>query len=79
MENNAPVPQTAFARVNQSERWNSRIQGEPVGKMELSNHGKGLMQFICRHGGQNLTLCLTAQESRGAKNIFGDVGFQSAL
>jgi hypothetical protein len=25
MENNAPVPQTAFASVNQSARWNSRI------------------------------------------------------
>jgi hypothetical protein len=25
MENNAPVPQTAFASVNQSASWNSRI------------------------------------------------------
>jgi hypothetical protein len=25
MENSAPVPQTAFASVNQSARWNSRI------------------------------------------------------
>ena len=25
MENNAPVPLTAFASVNQSARWNSRI------------------------------------------------------
>jgi hypothetical protein len=25
MEKSAPVPQTAFARVNQSARWNSRI------------------------------------------------------
>lgn len=25
MENNAPVPEAAFASVNQSARWNSRI------------------------------------------------------
>jgi hypothetical protein len=25
VENRAPVPQTAFARVNQSAKWNSRI------------------------------------------------------
>jgi hypothetical protein len=28
MENNAPVPQTAFASVNQSARWNSRIMAK---------------------------------------------------
>ena len=32
-------------------------QGEPVGKMELSNHGEGLLQFMHLHGGQNLPLC----------------------
>jgi hypothetical protein len=31
-------------------------QREPVGKMELSNHGKGLMQSRCRHGEQNILL-----------------------
>lgn len=32
-------------------------QCEPVGKMELSNHGEVLARFMCLHGGQNLPLC----------------------
>jgi len=47
MENKAPVPQIAFC------------EREPVGEMELANHGEGFIRFgrHCRHGGEDIPLC----------------------
>ena len=40
-ENNAPTPQNALARVNQSARWNSRIIEKGLGLLSVMAAGYG--------------------------------------